>query len=132
VGVGGGDTGNSDTNGGNGIFKISGGTVNISNTLLIYPTANSAVNLSGGVLNVGEIETIGNSSRFNWTGGTLNLTNSGLTVGSGGLLGSSLTLSRSQNLEVSEYQEPLEINGALSLVNGATAEVNADSNGNIV
>jgi GH25 family lysozyme M1 (1,4-beta-N-acetylmuramidase) len=62
--------------GGAGVLNISGGTTTTP-TLKIWDTGaavpgGTRVNLSGGTLSVGSIDTTDNPARFNFTGGTLN------------------------------------------------------------
>ncbi len=74
-------------------------TLGVSGTLSI---ANGAqLNLTGGRVNAGTLDTLGNPSRLNWVAGTLNLTNSGLTVGTTGPLGSNPSLTVGQTLILS-------------------------------
>ncbi len=113
--IGGQPANNGTSPGGTGILNISHGTVDVNNTLEIYNTTNTAVNLSGGLLEVGALNTDGNPSRFNWTAGTLNLTNSSLTVGTGGPLGSNPTLGSGQTLQISGANASLFVeNGTLN------------------
>jgi hypothetical protein len=90
----------------NGIVNISNGELRITNGLTISP--GGTINLSSsGMLQVGTL-TVQSGGNFNWTGGSL-LT-SGLTVGSGGLFGSNLTLNSSQSLGLST----LSVSGTLT------------------
>ncbi len=59
---------------GTGVFNVSGGSATIGGLLKIWNTTDSAVNLSGGTLSVGTLDTSGNPALFHWTGGTLALT----------------------------------------------------------
>jgi fibronectin-binding autotransporter adhesin len=93
--------GNTGGAGGAGVLSVSaGGTLTTSGTLKVYDTAGSAVNLSGGTINVGAIDLSGNFTRLHWTSGTLHLTNSGVTIDDSpsANLGSSLTLGPGQTL----------------------------------
>jgi hypothetical protein len=111
-----------------GTFNVSGtGVVTVSGTLKVYDSGSTAVNLSGGTLSVGALDTSGNATRFlgngvttGWTGGTLNITGAGgLTVGSTGTppLGSSLTLRAGQTLGMTN---PVTIasGGTINLASG--------------
>jgi len=88
--------------GGMGNLVISGGTMSVSNTLLVYNTPGSAISLSGGTLNVQSLVLSGGPAQMNWTGGTLDFTN-GATIGSSFALGQSITL-----------------NGPMTLLSGST------------
>jgi hypothetical protein len=93
--------GNPSGAGGVGILNVSAtGTLTTSGTLKVYDTAGSAVNLSGGTINVGTIDLSGNFTRLHWTSGTLHLTNSGVNIDNSpdANLGSSLTLGPGQTL----------------------------------
>jgi RHS repeat-associated protein len=107
-----GPLGTAVTIGGSQILNLSGA----SDALSI--TSTGTLNLSGGTVNTTNLS---NSGRFNWTSGTLNLTNSNLTIGSGGPLGSSLTLNSGQSLGITGSSSTLSIanTGTLSLSGGS-------------
>jgi len=123
-------------NGAAGVFNISGGSVKITSTLNIENSTatvnvsssgtlsagtiiltSGVINLSGGVINVGSIS-LAVPGDLNWTAGTLNLTNSSLTVGSGGELGSSLSVGSSQNLDITGSGQSLTITGSMTVSGG--------------
>ena len=53
----------------------------------------SKINLSGGTISAGSLDTNGNTASFNWTGGLLTITGaSGFSVNAAGPLGSNLTI----------------------------------------
>ncbi|MHB1768116.1 MAG: beta strand repeat-containing protein, partial [Phycisphaerae bacterium] len=84
------------TNGTNGQYGSGSYGVRATGTATIYSGA--TVTLNRGLL---EAASISNSGTLNFTGGTLDLTNSGMTVGSSGLLGPSVTLGSGKTLEIS-------------------------------
>jgi hypothetical protein len=94
---------------GSGQLNLSNGTMIVDGTLKIWNTANTQVNLSGGVLSVNSLDTSGNPSLFlgngtttGWTGGTLAVTGSGgLIIGAGGPLGYSPSINSGMTLNVS-------------------------------
>jgi hypothetical protein len=101
----------------------SAGSFTDTGTLLLASTGGNAVtyNLNGGTLSTGSLS-VATSGAFNWTSGTLNLTNSSLTVGSGGALGSSLTLGNGQTLDISGSGQNLAVTGTMN-VNGGGLSV---------
>jgi T5SS/PEP-CTERM-associated repeat protein len=103
---------------GTGTLNINGGNMTVSGPLTLYNTAGTALNLSSGNLSIGSLVTSnGSASRLNWTGGALNITgNQGLTIGSGGPLGSAINLTAGQGLGVTNT---LTNNGSLT-VNGGS------------
>ncbi|MCB9867242.1 MAG: hypothetical protein H6816_11505, partial [Phycisphaerales bacterium] len=114
--------------GGMGRLDIAGGTLTISTTACIWDTPGTLVQLSGGTLNVGTLDTKGNPAHFQWTGGTLNLDNpGGLAVGAFGTLGEFVTLSPSSNL----MTPVLEINsdGEVALAGGSVTVDTFTNNG---
>jgi|GEM_PF-4201731 len=66
---------------GNGITTISGTTTVVNG---------STLSLAGGIFNTGSLDMSGHTENFHWTGGALNLTNSNLTIGTGGAIGTSI------------------------------------------
>ncbi len=91
--------------GGTGTLNVNtGATVTASGTLKIYNSGSNVVNLSGGTLNAGSLDTGGNASRLNWSTGTLNITNSTLSIESGGALGATLTLGAGKSLSTNGLQ----------------------------
>jgi fibronectin-binding autotransporter adhesin len=105
--------------GGTGVFNMSAGTAIVSGELCLWNTSGTTVNLTGGTLSVGSLNTSsGSASKFNWTAGTLNLSNSSLTLGSGGALGSSLTLSSGQTLNITGAGQSLNVTGTLNISGG--------------
>jgi len=109
---------------GKGVMNVNGGTVTATTSLYVWDQPGSALNLAGGVLNVGTMDLNGNSSRFNWTSGTLGLTATGLTIQSGQLLGPNVVLNSSQTLNVSGGNELVGDNGAGTLSNSGSNTVN--------
>jgi hypothetical protein len=85
--------------GGTGVLTVGGSSsVNVFNTLKVWNTPGSVINLSGfGSITAQTLDLSGNPALLNWTGGSLTLY-SGLTIGPGGLLGASLTLGPTQHL----------------------------------
>ncbi len=116
----------SGVGGGNGILNIQAGTMNVVNTLKIWDTGTSAVNLSGGLLSVGTLDTSGSPSRFlnGWTGGTLVVTNNdgnGFSINSTGPLGNNLSLSGTMALILLNNYETIggTTNGTLTQTGGS-------------
>jgi autotransporter-associated beta strand protein len=104
--------------GGRGIVTVSGaGLLSDIGALTVYNTSGSELNLNGGTINAGSFNLSGNPALFDWTSGTLNLTNSSVTVGTGGVLGSSLTLNSGQTLDISGLGQSLAVTGTMN-VNG--------------
>jgi hypothetical protein len=98
----------------------SGGTFEASGALELGFTEGNVgeYNLSGGVLEVGSLTVGSGGYAFNWTGGTLEVTNSGMTVGSGSVLGSSLTLNSGQTLDIFGSGQGLTVTGTMNLSGG--------------
>jgi len=92
-----------------GTVSFTGGTTSVG--AINFTATNGTLNLSGGTLSAGSIQTPGINNVFDWTGGTLNLTNSGLTIGNSGLLGSYLTLYSPTPLELSNRSDTLTVSG---------------------
>jgi hypothetical protein len=111
---------------GTGTLAVDGGNMNIVGSLDIF----TQVNLEGGTLSVGALNTagspaysvnpsdfLGNGTTTGWTGGTLTITGTnGFGVGTGGELGSSLTLSTGRTLDVVGI---LSNSGTLTLSGGS-------------
>ena len=71
---------------------------------MVWNTAGTVLNFSGGTINAGSLNLDGNNAHFNWTGGTLNLTSSSVTIDDSASDWngySSLTLNSGMSLEVS-------------------------------
>jgi MYXO-CTERM domain-containing protein len=99
--------------------------MSIGGTLKAWNTAGTSINISGGTLSVGALDSSGNPSLFNWTGGTINLTNSA-TIDSNFALGSSITLTPAMALSTSAT---LLNNGQITLAGGALSGTGALVNG---
>lgn len=90
------------TPGGAGVLNISGGSFTAFSDLIVFNTPGSAINLNGGTLNTGGLDTNGVPSLFNWTAGTLNITSdvtwdsAGQIVSTSAALGSSLAVGANQ------------------------------------
>jgi T5SS/PEP-CTERM-associated repeat protein len=128
--------GDNNFGGGAGVFNVSGtGNATIANTLKVWNTAGTAVNLSGGTLQVASLDTNGNPSRFNWTGGTLNITGAGgLMIGASGPLGANVTVDSPRQLNVTNNLTVasggtlrIESGGSVSAYIGEIADVAASS-----
>ncbi|HEY1687108.1 MAG TPA: hypothetical protein VGG19_20275, partial [Tepidisphaeraceae bacterium] len=121
--------GSSAGDAGSGILNVNGGIVTVDGTLKIWKPANTStstiVNLAGGTLSVGALDTTSTPANFNWTAGTLNITNSDLHIGSGDPLGSSLTLASGMNLQVTGALHSLILDTGGTLIN--SGEVLADN-----
>jgi T5SS/PEP-CTERM-associated repeat protein len=66
--------GSSNAAGGTGVLNvINGGTLNATNSLVIWDTANTKVNLTGGTINAAALNFHGNPSLLNWTTGKLHI-----------------------------------------------------------
>jgi T5SS/PEP-CTERM-associated repeat protein len=88
------------------------GSNTIAGALTIASTG--TYNLGGGTLTTASIS-VASGGTFNWTAGTLNITNSTLTVGTGGPLGSNLTLVSGQTLQILGLSNSLFVeNGTLN------------------
>jgi fibronectin-binding autotransporter adhesin len=99
---------------------IQQGGVNTCGGTLSIGTA-GAYALSGGSLNVGALS-VSAPGDFVWTGGAFDLTNSGLAVGPGGELGSSLTVGFGQTLEISSGAQSLTVTGTLAIAGGGVVQ----------
>ncbi len=99
---------------------IQQGGVNTCGESLSIGTA-GAYALSGGILNVAAFS-ISAPGDFVWTGGALDLTNSGLTVGPGGELGSGVTVGFGQTLEISSAGQSLAVMGTLAIAAGGMVQ----------
>lgn len=84
--------------GGTGRLDILDADVTIAGIARIWPTPGTVVNLAGGSLTVGQLDTNGDPARLNWTGGSLNVTGQSVGFGSGGILPAVLTLNAGQQL----------------------------------
>jgi hypothetical protein len=103
------------------VINQSGGQLDSSNySFSIAGNGANATtyNLFGGELDVASIS-VGTGGSFNWTGGRLNLTESGLTVGAGGQLGSTLSIGSGQSLEMQSNGANLLVTGRLNINPGA-------------
>lgn len=116
--------GSSSLAGGYAAVSISGGMVTVGGTLKIWNSPNSiitnSVNLAGGMLSVGALDTDSAPENFVWTGGTLAITASDLHIGSAGLLGNSVTLSLGMNLQISSPSHYLTIDSDGILTNSGS------------
>src|SRR5262249_34909994 len=111
--------------GGKGVLTVSGtGVLTESQTLVVFNTPGTRVNLEGGTINTGALDTSGNPALFNWTSGTLGITGAnGFTIGTGGPLGSNLWLGFEQTLNVANT---LMVNsGAMLAVSGGNFSAGA-------
>jgi T5SS/PEP-CTERM-associated repeat protein len=104
-----------------GILNIQG-NVTVNNSFAVANHAGTQVNLSSGTLSVGLFNTSNNPSLFlgdgvatGWTGGTLKITRSDLTIGSGGALGSNLSLGTGKALQITGATNTLAINAGSTL-----------------
>jgi hypothetical protein len=98
-----------------GVLNVSGsGNLTATGTLKVWAAGTSRITLAGGTVSAGALDLGGDPSRLNWTAGALNLTNSGLTIGSGGVLGSNLDLPVVKSLGVS---------GTVSIAAGSTLSI---------
>jgi hypothetical protein len=106
---------------GSNLTLTSGMTLTANNTLTI--ATGGTLTLNGGEVDAGNLI---NSGQLHWNSGTLNLTNSNLTIGTGGALGSTVTISDGQALGVIGSQNALIIapTGTLNL-NGGTITINS-------
>lgn len=102
----------------------AGATVSVSHTFGMANKPGNQINLSGGTLRVGILNTmsnpsliLGNGLTTGWTSGTLDITMSNVTIGSGGPLGTSLTLGAGKTLQVTGSGD------ALSIASGSTLNV---------
>lgn len=116
-----------------GVLNINNGLVTVGQTLGIANKAGTQVNLSGGTLRIGSLNTSSNPSLFlgnqlttGWTGGTLDITRSDLPISSSGPLGSTLVLSPGKILSVSGSGRTLSIAQGASL-NAAGGSVYANT-----
>jgi len=108
--------GSGGTAGGAGVINLgSGGGLSVTGALKIFDTSGTAVNLMGGTLSVGTLDTSGNPSSLNWSSGTLEITGSNLTVGAGGPLGSSVSLSAGKTLRVTDAARVLRVAAGASI-----------------
>jgi autotransporter-associated beta strand protein len=106
--------------GGTGMLNVQQGAMTVTGTLKLWNSgaaapAGTRLTLSGGLLSVGSLDTSGNPARVDWSGGTLNLSNSSLTVGTGGQLGSSLVLGTGKSLQVSSPSAGVTVGGGGTL-----------------
>jgi T5SS/PEP-CTERM-associated repeat protein len=113
----------------------SGGTLSVTTTLSLGNQTNSTTSMinlqSGGTITTGALTVVGSPSAFNWTGGTLDLTAGNLTVGAGGTLGTSLTLSPGKNLTIANGYG-LTVSGTLTLTGGGlSAALTIPSGGSV-
>jgi hypothetical protein len=99
--------GTSSTLGGQGAININSGNFTVGATLKIWNSINNVVNLSGGTLTTGILDTSGAGWTFNWTAGTLHLTGEPLDligvadpVAPTNPFGNSLTLGNNQSFVV--------------------------------
>lgn len=89
--------------------------VSVSDALTIGATG--TVDLNGGFLTAGSIDNSAGGN-FNFTSGYLTLTNSDVTVGPGGLMGSTLALNGNRSLILDNNQLIIGATGAVSLDGG--------------
>lgn len=98
-------------------------SVTVSDTLTIW-NDNSSVNLQGGTLRVGGLNTGNKPGRFNWTGGTLDIYGMPLNVQAGSTLGGDVTIGQGKKLEMSGAGYRLNIglgaSGSMTVVDGGS------------
>ncbi len=112
--------------GGTGILNINaGGTAHIGHTLFLIDSADTAVNLNGGILRTAFFDNGGNLGRFNWTTGTLDLTHSSLTVGTGQTLGNTLNLTAGKHLRLGGALT-IDATGSLTIAGGGSVTTVGD------
>ena len=88
-----------------GTLDVSSGSLAVTGLLKIWnssvPMVDSKVNLTGGTLAVGALDTNGDVASFNWDAGTFAVTGAGgLSVATGGPIGAALTVGTSKQLIV--------------------------------
>ena len=110
--AGAGGTGTLLINGTNGQYGSASYGVQVTGTATIYSGA--SVTLKSGLL---EAASISNAGSLNFNGGTLDLTNSGMTVGSAGLLGANVALGSGKTLQISGTTT-VAAGGALTISGG--------------
>ena len=87
---------------GTGTISVNtGAALSTAGTLKIWNASGNVVNLAGGTIQVGQLDTSGMAGNFNWTSGGLIITNGGLAVAPTGPLGSSVTIGTGRLLSVS-------------------------------
>jgi hypothetical protein len=108
---------------GGGVVNVySGTTLFTPGTLKVWNSSGTTVNLAGGTIQIGTLDTNGNPAEFNWSGGTLDITGSaGLSVTANGPLGAALNLSSGKSLIVANT---LTNSGSITL-NGGSLTANA-------
>ncbi len=113
--------------GGTGVLNVSGAATVFANVLEINNTPGSAVNFSGGSINLNSLNVNGNPSLFHWTGGTLTMPAS-VTLDPGAsptstsaAFGNSLSLGMEQTLVIGG-DETLGGNSPFGLTIGAGAD----------
>ena len=100
--------------GANGLLNIQGGAMTVVGTLKVWNTANTSLNLSGGSLTVGALDTNANPARFHWTAGSLTIDNYLFfdTIAAVAVpFGNSLTLNASQSLTLTSNGNHFEYLG---------------------
>ena len=112
--IGGGGAGTLLINGSNGLYGSSSYGVQVTGATTIY--SGSTVTLNSGELRTASII---NSGTLNFAGGTLDLTNSNLTVGGGGLLGSAVTLNSTTYVPYTGAT-PQTVPGQILTISGTT------------
>lgn len=125
--------GNLNNQGSVSVINIDSKSFNASGELIVDGVitndgAAASLILDNGVLTAGSIQNI-NGASFNFNSGVLELTNSGLMVGSGGLLGDNVTLATRSRILLAAGDVAVA-NGASLIVDSAAAYVRA-SNGRI-
>ncbi|HZZ45047.1 MAG TPA: hypothetical protein VFE58_19075 [Tepidisphaeraceae bacterium] len=119
--------GNSSSLGGNGLLNILSGSLTDNGILKIWNTPGSSLNLSGGTLSVGSLDTNSNPANFNWTAGTLNITNSSLSLDLSSPFGLSFTLSTGHTLHLSAPNSTFyNSTGTFNLTGGTLEAPNID------
>jgi hypothetical protein len=110
------------------LLVTAGGTFTVAQTLKIWNSGTSVVNLNGGVITVGLIDTSGAPARFNWTAGTLNYGNDlFVDTVSTSPLGSALALGNNQILSIFNSKNEFVGNGGTGSItqNGGSNSVNS-------
>ncbi len=110
--AGAGGTGTLIINGTNAQYGSGAYGLQVTGTATIY--SGGSVTLKGGLL---EAASISNAGTLNFTGGTLDLTNSDMTVGTSGLLGSNVALGSGMILQISGTTT-VAAGGALTISGG--------------
>lgn len=116
--------------GSSGLYELSGGSLNVADSINL--ASGAQFNQTGGALTVGSFSVSGPIvTPYTFTAGLLHLTNSSLTIGAGGLLGSTVSTSPTRSI-ITDRATSLDPLGLLTIAGGTFSTGSFITNGGSV